>query len=561
MIPEPDLDALARELLGLTALRPAQRKAIEAVVAGRDVLAVLPTGSGKSAIYQVAGLARGGTTVVVSPLVALQHDQVRSLTGRRKPDGRLLQVAAVNASTSAGDHREAVRRWRDGELDVVLVGPEQLENPTTREALRTSSRPVTLLAVDEAHLVSEWGHEFRPDYLHLGGVIDDLGGPPVLALTATAAPPVRADIVRELRMTDPELVVSGFDRPNIELSVHVVHPRGNVAEVNEAVEDAAVTATLALSTPALVYASSHAACERLAARLRQSALAAQPYHAGLPVAERTSTQDAFLAGRLDVVVATSAFGMGIDKPDVRVVVHAGPPGSLDEYYQEIGRAGRDGAPAHALLVFAERALQLPKLFATRSRLGDADVRRVVDALLAVSGAVEPGALAQSSGVARHTTERIVDELAEAALVRVSPDGVVVPPDARSLLAAEGVEDVETAVHRREQVADSRIDAVRHYAETTHCRRVELLGYFGEEFAGPCGNCDNDAHPHPATPPVPAVVSKDSFQVHAGTLVRHPSWGVGTVMSVDDHELVVAFDSVGYKTLTTVVLRNGLLRPA
>ena len=561
MNPAPDLDTLAREVLGLAALHPAQRRAIEAVVAGRDVLAVLPTGSGKSAIYQVAGLARGGTTVVVSPLIALQHDQVRSLTGRHKPDGTALQVAAVNAAGTAGDHREAVRRWRDGELDVVLLGPEQLENPTTRAALRESTRPVTLLAVDEAHLVSEWGHEFRPDYLHLGGVLDDLGSPPVLALTATAAPPVRADIVRELRMTEPEIVVAGFDRPNIGLSVHVVHPRGNVAEVNEAVEDAAVTAALGLPTPSLVYSASRAGCERLADRLRLTGLTAQPYHAGLPTAERTATQDAFLADRLDIVVATSAFGMGIDKPDVRAVVHAGPPGSLDEYYQEIGRAGRDGGEAHALLVFAERALQLPKLFATRSRLGDGDVRRVVDALLAAGEVIGVAALAEAAGVAKHTTERIVDELAESSLARVTPEGVGVPPEARAVLAAEGVDDVETAVRRREQVADSRIDAVRHYAETTHCRRVELLGYFGEEYPGPCGHCDNDARPQPATPPAPVVTSHDSLQVHAGTLVRHAAWGEGTVMSVDDHELVVAFDSVGYKTLTTVALRNGLLRPA
>ena len=559
------LDDIAREVLDIDGLRPAQRRVVEAVLAGRDALAVLPTGSGKSAIYQVAGLALGGLTLVVSPMIALQHDQVRALSGRTKVDGTPLGVAAVNSTLSDAEREDALRRWRTGELDVVLVGPEQLLNEETLATLHTGARPVTLFAVDEAHLVSEWGHEFRPDYLQLGRLIEELEHPPVLALTATAAPPVRADIARELGMREPEVVVAGFDRPNISLAVTPVSATGTAAKVTEALEDVAVALLADATTPALVYSPSRNGCVRIANRLRQAGRRAEPYHAGLTAKVRATTQDAFLAGSLDVVVATSAFGMGIDKPDVRTVVHAGPPGSLDEYYQEVGRAGRDGEPAEAVLVFAERALQLPRLFASRVRLDDTAVRQVVNAIRRSPGddPVPVEDIAARTGVPPHTTERIVDELSGAGLVDVGPDGVTVTPGSRPALGASGAEQVEAAVQRREQVAHSRIEAVRRYASVLGCRRVDLLGYFGEPLEGPCGNCDNDARGGAVVAPVapPGVTEADVARVAAGDPVVHDRWGSGTVTSVDAHELVVAFESVGYKTLTTAVLTNGLLHPA
>jgi ATP-dependent DNA helicase RecQ len=534
------LDQLATETLGIT-LRPSQRRALEAVTKGRDTLAVLPTGSGKSAIYQVGGLALGGLTIVVSPLIALQRDQLRSMTARSS-----VRAVMLNSSLHVADRRQAIAALGAGEADFLLLGPEQLANTETMAAIEGSPRPITLVTVDEAHLVSEWGHDFRPEYLRLADVVERAGHPPVLALTATAAPPVQADITRQLRMRDPEIIVADFDRPTISLAVR--RARHDLPE-DQAIDDRTVEVVLANDGPALVYALTHARCESVADRLRHDAYRAEPYHAGLPAARRSEIQDAFFAGKLDVVVATSAFGMGIDKPDVRTVVHAGVPGSLDEYYQEIGRAGRDGKPATAVLVYDPRTIRIPRLLAARSKMGDAPVHAVIDAIEAQAGArVTVAELAGTSKVSRAGVARVVDELLELGLVR--PDG------SNAVLAAplhDAFQQVSAASSKRQSILRSRIEAARGYAETVHCRRAELLGYFGEQYDPPCGSCDNDEH-------APAAPSFADHPAADGQRVTHRLWGPGTILSRDDHELVIAFDSVGYRHLTAASLSNGLLTP-
>ncbi|WP_250031193.1 RecQ family ATP-dependent DNA helicase [Paractinoplanes maris] len=533
-----DVNAIAQSVLGF-ALRPVQLQTAEAAAAGRDTLAVLPTGSGKSAIYQVAGLARGGLTVVVSPLVALQRDQLRSLTGR--------QVAArmVNSGLRHAERAEALQAIRDGVADFVLLGPEQLANEETLGAISGGRRPVTLIAVDEAHLISQWGHDFRPDYLRLADVADALGRPPLLALTATAAPPVQADITRRLRMTEPAVIVAGFDRPNLSLAVRLT--RQDLPEA-QAIEDRTVEVMLGQETPALVYALTHAHCEQLTERLRLDAYKVEAYHAGVPAAERGRIQDAFFAGELDVVVATSAFGMGIDKPDIRTVVHAGVPGSLDEYYQEVGRAGRDGHPGAAVLVHDSRAMRIPRLLAARARVPAGTVTAVVDQLETAHGQVALADVAKAAGVSHTAAQRVAAELIEQHFL--SPAGhdevtvtTPVPSSARDAVLASG--------DRRQTILASQIDTARHYAETTQCRRAELLAYFGEHFPAPCGNCDNDAA---APPPGPTW----SPATGDGTRVTHKYWGSGLLLARDEHELSVLFDSVGYRHLTPAVLTNGLL---
>jgi ATP-dependent DNA helicase RecQ len=539
MGPMSDVDQIAASVLGIK-LRPAQRRALDAVTAGWDTLAVLPTGSGKSAIYQVAGLALGGLTVVVSPLIALQRDQLRSMTRDS------VRAVMLNSTQHHADRLAALAALRDGTADFVMLGPEQLANAETLGAIVGSPRPVTLVAVDEAHLVSEWGHDFRPEYLRLAEVIAAAGRPPVLALTATAAPPVQADITRQLGMRDPEVVVADFDRPNIALSVR--RTRHDLPEA-QAVDDRTVEVVLAHDGPTLVYALSHVRCESLADRLRLDAYKAAPYHAGMPAARRSEIQDAFFAGRLDVVVATSAFGMGIDKPDVRAVVHAGMPGSLDEYYQEIGRAGRDGQPAQAVLVYDPRTVRIPRLLAAKSKLGAAQVHAVIEALEASATSVTLRSLAELSGVSRPGVERVVDELLELGLVR-SDGGDAVTPVAMH----DAVRQVTAASNRRQSILRSRIEAAREYAETTRCRRAELLGYFGEHYEPPCAACDNDdaaVHAH-------APAAHSSAAAPGGQRVRHKLWGPGVLLSRDDHELVVAFDSVGYRHLTAAAFTNGLL---
>ena len=536
------VDQMAESGLGFT-LRPSQRRALEAVGSGRDTLAVLPTGSGKSAIYQVGGLLLGGLTVVVSPLIALQRDQLRSLTSRGS-----LRAVMLNSTQRHAERLAALDALRTGDVDFVMLGPEQLANAETLQEIVGSPRPVTLVAVDEAHLVSEWGHDFRPEYLRLADVIRAVGRPPVLALTATAAPPVQADITRQLRMTRPEVIVADFDRPNIDLAVR--RTRHGLPEA-QAIDDRTVEVVLAHDGPTLVYALTHARCESLAERLRLDAYRVAPYHAGMPAAKRSEIQDAFFSGALDVVVATSAFGMGIDKADVRTVVHAGMPGSLDEYYQEIGRAGRDGRPAHAVLVYDPRTVRIPRLLAAKSKMGDASVHAVVDALEAASGRITLRELAEASKVSRQGVERVVDELLELEVLRADGnDAVSIPqhlsPDTFTRVAAAG--------NRRQAILTSRIDAARQYAETTRCRRAELLGYFGEHYEAPCAACDND------TSPVPAHRAAGT-SLPQGVPVRHRLWGPGVLLSRDEHELVVAFDSVGYRHLTAAALTNGLLTMA
>ncbi|WP_203713963.1 RecQ family ATP-dependent DNA helicase [Asanoa siamensis] len=543
------VDRVARQVFGFD-LRPGQRAAATSIAAGRDTLAVLPTGSGKSAIYQVAGLVLGGLTVVVSPLIALERDQAVNLRRRTKPDGTPIRVVTLNSAQHKAERRDSLAALRAGEVDFVMLGPEQFANDESVDAITN----VTLFTLDEAHLISQWGRDFRPDYLRLPSVCESLGSPPVLALTATAAPPVQADITRELKMRDANVVVTDFDRPNIHLAVR--RTRNDLPE-DRAVDDRAVEVVLAHETPALVYALTHARCESLAERLNLDAYRAAPYHAGLPAAQRARTQDDFLAGRLDVVVATSAFGMGIDKPDVRTVVHAGVPGSLDEYYQEIGRAGRDGQPARAVVVYDPRTIRIPRLLAARSRMSPAVVHKVIDVLEATPGRVSVRSVVDTSGVSRQQVLRVVEELEGLGFLEPDgSDGMVkpdeLPPDAFSLVYREG--------GRQQSILCSRIEAAREYAETVRCRRAELLAYFGEHYEPPCGACDNDeaAAAVRAQPSKAQVGRRHHEPETAATRVRHRVWGEGTLLSRDDHELTVAFDTVGYRHLTPAVLENGIL---
>ena len=317
------------ERLGFERLRPGQLRAAEALAAGRDVLAVLPTGGGKSAIYELAGMVRTGPTIVVSPLIALQDDQLTHLQAAG------LRAVVVNSQQSAGAHAAALLASCDSGT-FVFLSPEQLANPQARQAMQRA-RP-GLFAVDEAHLISQWGRDFRPDYMRLGAQAEAVGAPVRLALTATAAPPVRQEIVRRLELRDPDVVIGDFDRPNIELSA--VHARTLPDKQRELVRSAGE-----FGGPGIVYAATHASAQAAHDALASAGEQVTLYHAGLSARARQEAMTAFLDGSARIIAATVAFGMGIDKPNVRWVLHADPPPSLDAYYQEMGRAGRDGEPS------------------------------------------------------------------------------------------------------------------------------------------------------------------------------------------------------------------------
>ena len=425
-----NLRAIARDRFGYDDLFPGQEEAMHALLEGRDTLVVMPTGGGKSAIYQVPALLIDGSTIVVSPLIALQRDQVEGLLETGETD-----AAAVNSTLGDAERERLLEAFERGDLEYLLVAPEQLSDPEFVGRL-ARSHP-SMFVVDEAHCISSWGHDFRPDYLRLGGVVEALGRPPTLALTATAAPIVREQIVASLGMRDPLVVVQGFDRPNIHLSVEMFADEG-------AKLDAVVEAAVARKPPGIVYVATKREAEEFAGRLWTHGVEAVYYHGGMSRTEREEAQAAFMDDRFDVVVATSAFGMGIDKPNVRFVLHAEPPDSVDSLYQEIGRAGRDGEPADAVLFYRPQDLGLRRFFAAGDAVARGVIERVAGAIFEARGDISLDELASQTGVTRRRVSAAVNVLTRVDAAVQDPDGSVrtapaMEPGAAGLRAAEAEE--------------------------------------------------------------------------------------------------------------------------
>jgi len=551
--PDADLRRIAAGTFGIGALRAGQLEGMAALAAGRDLLAVMPTSYGKSLIYQVPGLllhqsvAPSGPTLVVSPLISLQEDQLEGINDAAGPG----TAVAINSAHSAAEQDRAWAAAEDGTAAFLFLAPEQLAKDSTVERLAALGIP--LLVVDEAHCVTSWGHDFRPDYLRLGEVRERLGNPTTAALTATAAAPVREEIQRRLHLDRPLVLVRGFDRPNIHLAVTRHHED---KEKRRAVIAQAAAFVAELRGPGLIYAAKRKDTEKYAAKLTRNGLRAAAYHAGMPSVERTRVHEAFQAGTLDVVAATTAFGMGIDKPDVRFVLHADIPESLDSYYQQFGRAGRDGQPAQAVLHYRSEDLGLRRFFTTHTP--DQPSLRVLLAILAAADAPLPRAelAAQTHFPGRRITS-LLNQLQDTGLLHTDDDGVRLAGDAEAALTL-AVDLAET----RGRVDRSRVEMIRGYAETHHCRRQFLLGYFGEELPGPCGNCDTCRAREKSLSGTAddGGESGDSFPV--GSAVVHAGWGPGQVIQCDGDILTVLFDSEGYKTLScTAVLTRGLLKRA
>ena len=530
------IDRVARETFGFEELRPGQREAIESAVGGRDTLVVMSTGSGKSAIYQIAALLIDGPTLVVSPLIALQRDQVEALE-----EAVPGEAAAVSSAVSEGEREEALDDMREGENEFTFLSPEQLANEEVLEHTR-AAQP-SLIVIDEAHCISEWGHDFRPDYLRLGAVVEELGHPPVLALTATASPPVRDEIVERLRMRDARVIVRGFDRPNIRLAVETFRDE-------ERKRRALIEACGESGGPGIVYAATRRTAEEIAGELAEAGLRAEAYHAGMSGSRRDAIQNDFMDDRLDAIVATTAFGMGVDKPNVRFVMHHAISESVDSYYQEIGRSGRDDEPAQATLFYRTEDVGLRRFFAGGQAEADL-IDRVARVVHAQDDPLEPGELKDVVGCSETKLSAAVTRLEEAGALERLASGEVAPAGEAAELD-DKVEAAALAEDQRHRFDRSRVEMMRSYAEHDGCRREFVLTYFGEEYEGPCGNCDNceAGLARPADGEQPWDV---------GSAVRHEEWGEGTVQRYDGGQVTVLFETVGYRTLgVDLVLERGLL---
>jgi ATP-dependent DNA helicase RecQ len=520
----------ATRLLGFDVLRPGQEDAMVAVLSGRDTLAVMPTGSGKSAIYQLGGALIDGSTVVVSPLIALQKDQI---DGMAEQLGGAVQV---NSSLGRAERRHALDEVRRRDVEFLFLAPEQLANDESHEAV-LAAQP-TLFVVDEAHVISSWGHDFRPDYLALGSVVESLGHPQVLALTATASPPVRHEIIDRLGLRDPAVVVAGFERTNIRLEVHTEPDR-------DAARAALVGRVAAASGTGIVYVATHTDAQELADALDRPARPAMAYHAGLPRAQRSAVQERFIGGPACVVVATTAFGMGIDAPHVRFVFHADAPESLDAYYQEMGRAGRDGAPAEGVIFHAQRGGERRRYQAGTGELAPELARRLAAAFAGESRRCRVERVAEAAEVPHHQRWAVIGRFQAAGALAIGRDGLA------RWTGALGVEEATaTAVaaqHRDRDTDRTRAEMMTDYLDTRACRWRTLLAYLGEPVDGRCGHCDNDL----AERTRDQTLSDVPFPLDSR--VVHASWGPGRVIEYEDDTMTVLFDHAGYRRLSVALV--------
>ncbi|MDA1239974.1 MAG: RecQ family ATP-dependent DNA helicase [Chloroflexi bacterium] len=457
------------ETFGYPDFRGGQERVLRAL-GERDVVAVMPTGTGKSLCFVLPAL-EVGRTLVVSPLIALMQDQVEG-----------LQSAGVSATfiNSNFDRMEQNRRYQafvNGQINLLYVAPERFQNPLFTDGLRRAG--VNLLAIDEAHCISEWGHNFRPDYLLLGGVRERLGNPRTLALTATANPRVRQDIARGLGIErTAEHVVTTVDRPNL---VYRVESIASKEDRLRWLEDFARSHG---DSAGIVYSATRAGVEETAARLVAAGVRAEPYHAGLPRQVRTETQRRFTLGETPVVVATVAFGMGIDKPDVRYVVHMNLPPRLEAYTQEAGRGGRDGDPAECVLLYAPADLNMRRRHIFQAHPDEEAVRRLWQRWLAVADPQDgrlPPEVAEDEQFAIAVSALRESGLLDAASLRVTSW------DPRARIDVSGIE-------RHRIHALTCLKEMATYAETEGCRRALVLRYFGEQPPERCGSCDNCRRP-------------------------------------------------------------------
>lgn len=477
---------------GFEDFREGQREVIATILSGKDAVVVMPTGSGKSLCYQLPAMMLEGATLVVSPLIALMKDQVDALQSRGLP------ATFINSAIPESEQRSRIESLRRGQYKLVYVAPERFRSPRFNAALRSVN--ISLFAVDEAHCVSTWGHDFRPDYLRLKNVIESLGNTSTLALTATATPYVRSDIIQQLGLKSPQTFISGFDRPNLSIEVvHTERERDKISRIQRLAK--------AHTGSGIVYSSTRKAVEQVATHLTDLGLSVAMYHAGMKDAERIRAQENFMTGRKQIIVATNAFGMGIDKPDIRFVAHYQMPGSIEAYYQEIGRAGRDGLPSSCLLLFNYADKNTHDFFIDGSYPDATLVKGVYEALVATGRkrielsttevsrrAGEKNEMAVNSALyllerAGHIERTVTGSDRNESGAKRSRTIVLLDDPPVAQLRVNHAE-----VKRRGDLERRKLREMIEFCYTERCFRGYILDYFGDRKHGrECGTCGNCGH--------------------------------------------------------------------
>ena len=476
--PEPPLRERIRDYFGFRKFRPGQAEAVDSALKGRDTLVVMPTGSGKSLCFQLTAIALEGVTVVVSPLISLMKDQVDNLLDNG------VWAVGMNSTLTPQQLAAAENDIRLGRAPIVYVTPERLADPKFRELLKSTK--VEQFVVDEAHCVSQWGHDFRPDYLALSEAIDDLGRPPVMALTATATPDVIEDILAQLRIPDAEVVHTGFYRANLELNV--IHVSGQAEKRTLLLDQIRKS-----EGTGIIYSATTKSVDELTAFLKSAGLEAAGYHGRLSASRRAEAQDRFMADEFKALVATNAFGLGIDKPDIRFVTHYHLPGTTEAFYQEFGRAGRDGDRAVSSLLYDPEDRKLLRFFQTKSYPSGDDLNNAHHTLKLLHKRPQSPTLAEIQAISPLSAGRMkvcLSLFTARGIVRYETGGryrLLCPDMTRDELARTG----QSYRDRQERDLRKHQEMVG-YAEGRGCRWQTLLGYFGGEGLPDerCGHCDH-----------------------------------------------------------------------
>jgi len=546
-----------RDTFGFDELRSGQHEVITRVLAGRPTLAIMPTGAGKSLCYQLPALHLRGTTVVVSPLISLMKDQA----GKLEEAG--VAAEQLNSAVKASEQDASMERIADSRSDIVFATPERLTDPEFRATL--AAQGVALLVIDEAHCISQWGHDFRPAYLEIGAAIEALGHPTVLALTATATAEVVDDIRHQLGIPELEVVNTGMYRSNLKLEVLQV--------TSEAEKVDTLLQTLrAMPGDGIVYTSTVKCCTEVFERLRDAGESVTIYHGKLPAAERNANQDAFMNGDRRVMVATNAFGMGIDKADIRYVIHFQMPGSVQAYYQEAGRAGRDGQPARCVLIFDRKDRQVQQFFLARRYPLVADLVQAIEALeIAPAGSTLVELDHRIPGMPKNRLSVTLSLLRDGGLAQCDAahgwrrTAREATPEHLGALAGDYAKKSE-----RDHEA---LERMVFFAQTGFCRWKTLLEGFDEALpdgAERCTHCDNcirfateatemlpEPEPLPRRIEVGPPVSPSPFEV--GDTVKAPRYGDGVVASVKGEEIAVRFPDKSLRTFLATFLKKAKAR--